>query len=365
MRPKPFFSPELMAAAVFVILTLCFSSRAAESLTGFINVFAVPTAEEENSCVSDEPSENSSIKEKPVWGKDKSKDKTENKSDYSTPEDILDFEQEYLKTYSSEKAYGTVNEKFFINDAATFSQGNIAVRNTTKQEPDFAKLLENGFESGIENKAEPTVLIFHTHTTEGYLLSDNGVYYKDYKTRSLDPLKSIVRVGDAICDELQKNGIGVIHDTVVYDSAYNGAYGRSREGILKYLKEYPSIKIILDIHRDAIYSSGNSAIKPTAVINGKKAAQIMIITGAEEGSITDFPDWEKNLGFALSLQSAVQNKYEGLMKPVFFCPRKYNMDITPCSLLLEFGSDTNTLEEAVYSGHLFGDALSELINENS
>ena len=74
---------------------------------------------------------------------------------------------------------------------------------------------------------------------------------------------------------------------------------------MKYLKEYPSIKIVLDIHRDAIYSTKTSAVKPTAMIDGKKAAQIMIITGAEEGSITDFPNWNENLKFALNLQKAV------------------------------------------------------------
>lgn len=359
MRRKLFFSPELIAAVAFVVLTLCFSSRAAESITGFINAFAAPAAPEETSVVLPEASEVSESENAPAEIND-----TSDENGYSTPEDILDFEREYLEAYSSEKAYGKVNEKFFVNDAATFIQDNISVRNTSEHQPDFTKLLDDGFEADINDKAEPTVLIFHTHTTEGYLFSDNGVFYESYKTRSLDPLKSVVRVGDAICEVLQNNGIGVIHDTSVYDSSYNGAYDRSREGILKYLEEYPSIKIVLDVHRDAIYSSSTSAVKPTAVIKGKKAAQIMIITGVEEGSITNFPDWEKNLSFALSLQRAAQNKYEGLMKPIFFCPRKYNMDVTPCSLLLEFGSDTNTLEEAVYSGHLLGDALSMLINEN-
>lgn len=359
MHKRMFFSPEITAAVIFIILTLCFSSRAANSLIGFINALAVNTDEEETFFEPDKTAENEGKKENP----DLNKEILNDENVYATPADILDFEREYLENYSSEKAYGSVNEKFFVDDAATFISGNIAVRNTTEHEPDFIKLLDEGFETDIKDKTEPTVLIFHTHTTEGYLLSDNGVFYESYKTRSLDPQKSIVRVGDAICEALQNNGIGVIHDTVVYDSSYTGAYSRSREGITKYLEQYPSIKIVLDVHRDAIYSSNTSAIKPTAVINGKKAAQIMIITGIEEGSITDFPDWEKNLSFALGLQKAAQDKYEGLMKPIFFCPRKYNMDITPCSLLLEFGSDTNTLEEAVYSGHLLGEALSELINE--
>ncbi len=91
----------------------------------------------------------------------------------------------------------------------------------------------------------------------------------------------------------------------------------------------------------------------------------MIITGVEEGPVTDFPNWEQNLRFALALQQTSQDLHEGLMKPVYFCRRRYNMDVTPCSLLLEFGSDGNTLAEAVYAGTLFGEALSQFIEDHA
>ena len=77
----------------------------------------------------------------------------------------------------------------------------------------------------------------------------------------------------------------------------------------------------------------------------------------------DFPTWKENLVFALNLQSQVEEKNAGLMRPVFFCNRKYNMDVTPCSLLLEFGTDANTLEEAVYSAELVGEALAEMLDK--
>ena len=168
-------------------------------------------------------------------------------------------------------------------------------------------------------------------------------------------------MGDALVSALEAQGIGVIHDTEVYDASYNGAYARSRTAVQAYLEQYPSIQVTIDVHRDAVYNSSVSAVKPTAEINGQKAAQIMIITGAEEGLVSSFPSWRENLRFALALQKAAQEKYEGLMKPIYFCQRKYNMDLTPCSLLLEFGSDTNTLAEAVYAGYLLGDALGALI----
>ena len=171
----------------------------------------------------------------------------------------------------------------------------------------------------------------------------------------------MVRVGDELCRVLRENGIGVIHDTNVYDENYNGAYARSRVTVLDILAKNPTIRVVLDVHRDAIYYSDTKRSKPTAVINGEKAAQIMIITGAEEGQITDFPDWEENLKFALALQKTAQDKYEGLMRPIYFCQRKYNMDTALCSLLLEIGTDANTLEEACRSARMIGQALAENI----
>lgn len=173
----------------------------------------------------------------------------------------------------------------------------------------------------------------------------------------------MVRVGDAIAEQLENAGYGVIHDTNIYDSSYNGAYDRSRKSVEKYLKEYPSIQITLDVHRDAIHYDSGTKCKPTAEINGKKAAQVMIISGCEGEGVENFPNWKKNLAFAVSLQANVEERFEGLMRPIFFCHRKYNMDVTKASLLLEFGTDANTLEEAVYSGALVGKALSDMLDK--
>ena len=77
-----------------------------------------------------------------------------------------------------------------------------------------------------------------------------------------------------------------------------------------------------------------------------------------------FEPWEQNLTFALKLQQTAETMYPGLMRPILFSARKYNMDVTPCSVLLEFGSDSNTIAEAEYSGHLMGKAIVEFINSN-
>ena len=125
----------------------------------------------------------------------------------------------------------------------------------------------------------------------------------DYDSRTKDTTKTVVRVGDEIAKRLEKSGFKVIHDKNIYDASYNGAYSRSLVAVEKYLKEYPSIVVTLDVHRDAIHYDSGTRCKPTAEINGKKAAQVMIITGAEEGSVEDFPNWSQNLTFAIALQN--------------------------------------------------------------
>lgn len=291
---------------------------------------------------------------------------TVKESIFNISDDIKAFEKDYLAVFNNTEPYGTVEEVFFKTSGATDNVAGIYIKNSTAtKKPDFEALLTDGPTLEISDKSLPTVLIFHTHTTESYLLADNGVFYEDFKTRSNDPDKNMIRVGAEICRVLDENGIGYIHDTTVYDESYEGAYSRSRKTVEEILAKNPSIKIVLDVHRDAIYYSDTSHCKPTAQIDGKKAAQIMIITGAEEGYITDFPYWEDNLKFALCFQKTAEEKYPGLMKPLYFCQRKYNMDTAKCSLLLEMGTDANTLEEAVYSGYLTGKVLCEIIGDFS
>ncbi|MGN0520219.1 MAG: stage II sporulation protein P [Candidatus Fimenecus sp.] len=279
-----------------------------------------------------------------------------------TPADILQMMQEAKAVFAIAEKGGNIVEKQYDAANATDTYENITVRNTTASHSmDIKSVEEKRATLSVTDKSAPTVLIFHTHTTESYELLNYGWYTTDYVTRSNSPDRNMVRVGTAICEELTKMGIGVVHDTEIHDAQYTGAYDRSRESIEKIMAENPSIQVVIDVHRDAIKQSDGTRIKPTAEINGKKAAQIMIIAGCEDGKVTDFPRWEENLTFALQLQKTAETKYPGLMRPILFSARKYNMDVTPCSVLLEMGSDSNTLEEAEYSGHLIGKALGELI----
>ncbi len=211
-----------------------------------------------------------------------------------------------------------------------------------------------------ENAESPTVLIYHTHTTESYL-PENDWYDADYPNNNRDADKSVVAVGDAVCEALANRGISVVHDCTVHDyPQYTGAYYRSADTIVKNMEEYPDLQLILDIHRDGIGSSDGSPIAPIAEINGKTAAQFMIITGCDN-EIFNMPDYMENYKLACLLQNAAETAYPTLARPVLFDYRNYNQDMSPGALLIEVGSQGNSLEEAVYTGELLGNIIADAL----
>ena len=242
-------------------------------------------------------------------------------------------------------------------------QGGAAFSNTSKvSNAEIQKILKEGPQIKL-TKGQPQVLIYHTHSTESYELEDLGYYTKGSSARTVDEKYNMLRVGDEIVRQLEAAGIGVIHDRSLYDyPSYNGAYNRSAASAKKYLEKYPSITVTLDIHRDAIEQSGGVRVKPTAVINGKKAAQVMIIAGVDDGTM-DFPKWRENMKFASVLQQQMENSYPGLTRAAMVCHRRYNMYLTTNSLLIEMGGHANTLDEAVYSGEMLGKSLVEVLKE--
>lgn len=281
-----------------------------------------------------------------------------------TDNDIKKLISEAEKKANKDKKDGDIKDYKYVNDGVTDSYGNIKVKNTNKTDIDIKSYLSRELDLSI-NKEEPAVLIYHTHTTETYQLLDRDFYPVGNESRTSDENKNMVRVGKAICEQLEGAGYKVIHVTDIHDNPYSGAYSRSRKTVEEYLKKYPSIQITLDIHRDAIQYNDGTKIAPTVEIDGKKAAQIMIISGCQEegNGITNLPDWKENLTFALKLQKELEDGFPGITRPLYFCARSYNMNLTHCSLLVEMGSDANTLEEAVYTGKCLGTTLVKILKE--
>lgn len=207
----------------------------------------------------------------------------------------------------------------------------------------------------------PVVLIVHTHTCESYTPEPGWNYEQSDPYRTLDPAYSVVRVGTVIAEALEANGIPVIHDTTINDHpSYNGAYGRMETIISSYLAKYPSIQMVLDVHRDA-FELADGTFGGTAVDG---TAQVMLVVGTNETGLYH-PNWQGNLSFALKLEVLMKRADENLSKGIRLCPQRYNAHLTPLSMLVEFGAAGDTLQEALNAADAFSVALSELLRASA
>ncbi len=234
--------------------------------------------------------------------------------------------------------------------------GGLSIKSDPQAEAvDFAALLDQTPAIGPCEDGAPCVLIYHTHTCESYATDE------DDAARSEDQSRGVAAVGEVAAQVLRSYGIGVIHDTTVYDTTYAGSYARSEAGAREILAQYPSITVTIDLHRDSLRTASGERIRPTASVRGRKAAQIMILAGCDPDGELGFPDWRENLVFALRLQQNLQFLGEDLPRPLYYCNRVYNMNLTKASLLIEVGTDGNYLDEALRSGELLGEALAQVI----
>ena len=244
-------------------------------------------------------------------------------------------------------AVGKIYEQFLSPYGAKYGYNGIYVKNNTGLSLNLQTELQSKIAVTLKNTAEPQVLIVHTHATECYMPEERDFYTAADKFRTTNNDKNVTEIGEIIAEKLREGGIGVIHDRTQHDyPAYTGSYSRSAETIKEYLKQYPSIKIVVDVHRDSIAMTDNDRCKPTVSINGKKAAQVMLVMGSQTGSVSGYPQWRKNFRFALGFQQTMEAKYPGLARPAVLCSARYNQELTTGSILLEVGTDSNTFEEA-------------------
>ena len=244
------------------------------------------------------------------------------------------------------------------------TSAGVAFKNNSKQTVDMAAILKRPSAVTVqENSTDVQVLITHTHTTECYLGYDAGYYNPDDATRTTDRDSNMIAVGARVAQVLKQAGIGVIHDTAIHDQPYSGAYGHSKTSVQAYLEQNPSICVVIDIHRDAIYPSDGVRVKPTTVIDGKKAAQLMLVVGMMNTEKSPNPHTQDNLAFAAQLQQHLHSQYPTLMRPLTLANARYNQQLSTGMILLEVGSDANTLSEACYSAELFAEELVKVLRK--
>ena len=243
----------------------------------------------------------------------------------------------------------------------TTISGGLSIRNETSYPIDIAAVLAQGPDVRL-SADEPQILIIHTHSSEAYTPAGLDRYEASDTCRTEDTEYNIVRIGDELTALLTEAGLNVIHDRGIYDyPSYTGSYSRSGAAVEQYLADYPSIGIVIDMHRDALGSDG-VVYKTMAEESGVCASQIMLLSGTDESGLEN-PNWRSNLALALYLQEAVSRRHGTLMRPVNLVPQRYNLHLTRGSLIMEVGSSGNTLQEALAAIRLFADAAAPALLE--
>lgn len=242
------------------------------------------------------------------------------------------------------------------------THGNIYLKNDSTKTIDLKRYLDAPLPFTLSGDG-PHVLIIHTHGSESYFPEGKDTYTPDDVERTTDKNYNVVRVGREIKEVLEENGISVVHDTNLYDSpSYNGSYTRALEGIRRALTNHPTISVVLDIHRDAMTAQNGVKYKTSAVVNGKPAAQMMLVLSTGESGLSH-PNWQENLKLGVKLQGRLADKYPGLMRPINLRKDRFNMHATKGSLLIEVGTSANALSEALASARPLAEELSELLKE--
>lgn len=244
------------------------------------------------------------------------------------------------------------------------SYGFVSIDNKTNFNIDTNALLTAPL-SLKNTPGEPLVLIVHTHTTESYTPTEAYNYTPQSNWRTTDENFNMIRVGNKFAEGLSNAGINVIHDKSINDyPSYNGSYTKTLGVINSYLEKYPSIQIVIDIHRDSMTASDGTRYKVSTDIDGKKTAQIMIVMGSSEGGLSH-PNWQENLKLGLKLQSRLNTSYNNIARPLSIRKERFNTHATKGSMIIEIGTDANTMDEALlcaeYSSKVFADVINSEI----
>ncbi len=245
------------------------------------------------------------------------------------------------------------------DDSALVASDKIVIRNFTKHNIDIDGLLKKPLNINFAKKG-PKVLIYHTHTSESYVLRESDLGKKGVPSFNSNPKYNVVRVGEELARNLKKYGIDTLHNGTVHDKSRSAAYGLSIDTLKSYKKSYPSIKVFIDLHRDAV-GDEKPKLRMVKKINGKNAAQIMFVVGSE-GTLPH-PQWKENLKFVLKLQKKLNEKYPGLAKPLWVTGKRYNQQISNHAILIEVGGDGNLLSECLESTKYLAEALNEVMTE--
>lgn len=248
-----------------------------------------------------------------------------------------------------------------------FSQAdldNISLIYGCDYRPDLESLLLASLDWDLCD-GEPAVLIVHTHGTEAYTQTAGASYTPSGDYRTLDEHYNMLSIGDEVARILEAGGISVLHDRSCHDvPSYNGSYVSARNSISDYLETYPSIRMVLDIHRDAVTTESGQQLATSATVGGQLSSQIMLVIGTD-ASGNHHPNWQQNLSLALKLHAQLERENPGITRPIYLRSERFNMDMTPGSLLVEVGASGDTHEQALIAANALANAILALAKGTS
>lgn len=234
------------------------------------------------------------------------------------------------------------------------------VSNLSGIEVNPTALSEEKLSFALEDNGSPQILILHTHTTESYTDSDTNKYLTSDSDRNLNEEKNIVAVGNAMTEVFKAAGIATVHDTTVHDyPSFNGAYTRAMATIRANLEANPSIKVVLDVHRDGIVKEDGTKMKVVTEIDGEKTAQCMFVVGSNANLTHN--NWLENMKLACKIQRLANEMYPGFMRPINLREERFNQQASTGSLIVEVGSNGNTLDEAIRGGKRMAEIIAKLL----
>ena len=203
---------------------------------------------------------------------------------------------------------------------------------------------------------QPTVLILHTHATESYTKQPGQIYDEDSSYRTFNASYNMLSIGEELKRVLTAGGISVLHDRTLHDyPSYSGSYDHARQTIRAYLQAYPSIQMVIDLHRDALDFEQDPQLTTLATVGGQKSAQLMLVAGTDHN--VSYSHWEENLAMGVKLTAVLEKMYPGITRPIQLRPQRFNLDMSPGSLLVEVGANGNTHEEALIATRALGAAI--------
>ena len=271
------------------------------------------------------------------------------------------------KSYTSKSLYGNNignNVSGILEDKAkglSFNRNEEInygfLRVTNEYVPDIIDLRKI-LEKPLFINKDASILIYHTHTSEGYCQEEIDKNNNSSFTSNVE--LSVVKPGSIIASMLEnKYNIRCIHDKTIHDEGYNHniAYDLSKDTIKKNLKEDESIKLTIDIHRDAA-SIGSQKFGPSVEYEEKSYAQVLFIVGSNYNN--DNPNWDDNFKLAMLMTQKLEERVPGICRGISMRRDPYNENLANKAMLVEIGFNGNLIEEVVNTSELFAQVLGDI-----